>query len=190
MGRPGSGGATAGGIADVLAVHRRGDRRRRRTVGHGGRALPRATGARRRPAPAARLARVHIGRRVGSEGSGYVAGRLWIRLPDRLVLRLLAHSGGSSPNTRIQISAATRVDTRLASAPMPATHARPQQALDQRALRHRRGFKQTRPALRRACRSRPPQIVSTIIDLARSSSAWPTVTESKIQPVRTCSTEP
>src|ERR1019366_210766 len=36
-------------------------------------------------------------------------------------LRLVGHSGGSSPNTRTQIKAATRVDARLASAPIPAS---------------------------------------------------------------------
>ena len=36
----------------------------------------------------------------------------------------------------------------------------------------------------------PRQIVSTIIVLARSSSASPTAALSKIQPVSTCSTEP
>src|SRR6185437_16044663 len=47
-------------------------------------------------------------------------------IPDRFLRRLLArrrvgHSGGSSPNTRIQIMAATRVDTSVASAPNPAS---------------------------------------------------------------------
>ena len=36
-------------------------------------------------------------------------------------LRLLGHSGGSSPNSRLHIIEATRVDARLATAPVPAS---------------------------------------------------------------------
>ena len=99
----------------------------------------------------------------------------------RLARRLVGHSGGSSPNTRIQTMAATRVDARVASAPNPAS-------MPDHSRRLTKGLSNI--AGIQADASNPRQIVSTIIDFARSSSASLTEALSKIQPVSTCSTEP
>ena len=140
------------------------------------------------------------GRLVGDERSGLVPSRLYRWL---LARRLVGHSGGSSPNTRIQIMAATRVDASVASAPNPASIPDHSRRLTKGLSNIVQAFKQTRARWRRRTGSGPApqsamveglrsprQMVSTIIDLARSSSASPTGTLSKIQPVSTCSTEP
>ena len=111
---------------------------------------------------------------------------------------LIGHSGGSSPNMRRQTRLATRVEAMLASAPEAGEQARPDQPLDQGAFGHRCGIQSDSVWARAVASERvhrfypssPRQIVSTINVFACSSSSLLTGSTSKIQPVKTCSTQP
>ena len=186
-----------------------GGRRRRRPAARVARRGGRRA-ARRRPAPArpsrrrARLAAVGSasarsrspGRRA-RHGAASAPRRVRSAAPTAPGLRRLAHSGGSSPKTRIQITAASARRGEAGERAGAGEQAGPHQALDQRALSHRGdSIRLAAPgspppaSARRRSRSSPRQIVSTISVLARSSSASPTGALSKIQPVSTCSIEP
>ena len=111
-------------------------------------------------------------------------------------LGLIGHSGGSSSKTRIQIMPGDARRDEACDRADACQHSRPDQSLDQGTLRHRRRIQsdsgRTLPGRCPAATypSRPRQIVSTISAFARSSSSSPTESESKIQPVRTCSIRP
>src|SRR6185312_7146028 len=102
------------------------------------------------------------------------------------------HSGGSSPNARIQIIAAIRCVAMLASAPMPASRPDHTSRLTRSLSAISSRIQSALPAVGEGCttQSSPPQIVSTMWVLACSYSRSPVGSNAKIQPVSTCSTAP
>src|SRR6185312_15599212 len=106
------------------------------------------------------------------------------------------HSGGSSPNARIQIIAAIRCVAMLASAPRPASKPDQTSRLTRSLSAISSRIQSALPAVGEGAgasdttRSRPPQIVSTMWVLACSYSRSPVGSNAKIQPVSTCSTAP
>ena len=161
VGRERGGEAARGRSEACVAGGRVGDGRRRRGVGRRTRS---ALGARRgrrgaaSGAGAARAARQRF-RRLTSVGASSGASAAGVSPSGssgwRLARRLVGHSGGSSPNTRIQIMAATRVDASVASAPNPASMPDHSRRLTKGLSNIVEAFKQTRRRRRvrgRSCR--------------------------------------